>query len=289
MDQQVRRPTLQQVALHAGVSRSTAGAALAGSPRVARVTVERVRNAALSLGYRTQPHARQLRQGGPELVSIVLDTRLTHTADGALHPFWSRVLTGFLARMQTSGWLCAVQLQLPDVPLLPAPAPGVILATGDHGQVSMFVHDTFGQRVFSPVGHDEADAQHLSLWLATAAGERLRRDVCWAVLADYLRGAARRGHRVSRCCGVWGPEAQQRNTRIQTGSTSQHSRRLKHRMSRCCGPRSPSVVLLRIPGGLRLNNATLESRPAQQRHTRAGSRTECRDVAGPGHRLLCRC
>lgn len=158
-----RRPTLQQVALHAGVSRSTAGAALAGSPRVAQATVERVRDAALALGYRTQPNARQLRTGGPELVSIVLDTRLTHTADGALHPFWSRVLTGFLSRMQAHGWLCAVQLQRPDLPLLPAPAPGVILATGDRGQVSMFVHDTFGQRVFSPVADEHLDGAHMSL------------------------------------------------------------------------------------------------------------------------------
>jgi hypothetical protein len=39
----------------------------------------------------------------------------------------------------------------------------VILATGDRGQVSMFVHDTFGQRVFSPVGALQADAGLLSL------------------------------------------------------------------------------------------------------------------------------
>ncbi len=42
------------------------------------------------------------------------------------------------------------------------------------------------------------------------------------------------------------------------------------RMSCCCGPLWPSVVLLRIPGGTRLNNATLESGPAQQRDTRGG-------------------
>lgn len=176
-----RRPTLQQVALHAGVSRSTAGAALAGSPRVAVTTLERVRDSAVALGYRTEPHARHLRQGGPESVSIVLDTRLTHGSDGAFHPFWSRVLTGFIAHMQTSGWLCTVQLHHPGVPLLPTPAPGVVLATGDHGQVSMFVHDTFGQRIISPVEGEPHDGLHLCLHHDF--------DAIGRACADYLSGA----------------------------------------------------------------------------------------------------
>ncbi len=81
-----------------------------------------------------------------------------------------------------------------------------------------------------------------------------------------------------------GSQTQQRNTRIRTGSTSQHSWTTGHRMSRCCGLPTASVTLLRIPGGPSLNNATLESAPAQQRNTRAPPITECRVVAATGPR-----
>lgn len=120
-------------------------------------------------------------------MSVVLDTRLTHTTDGALHPFWSRVLTGFLARMQARDWLCVVQLQHPGVPLLPAPSPGVVLATGDKGQVSMFVQDTFGQHVVSPVDGRATDAMHLCLHhdfdaIGAACAHHLSRAGCGSVL-----------------------------------------------------------------------------------------------------------
>ena len=99
------------------------------------------------------------------------------------------------------------------------------------------------------------------------------------------RRADRSRRRHSRSCGRWqaaspgacgecrvvadfrGSQAQQRNTRFRTGSTTQHSRRLGHRMSCCCAPRAPIVVLLRIRGDPTLNSATFEDRTAQQRNT----------------------
>lgn len=120
-------------------------------------------------------------------MSVVLDTRLTHGPDGAFHPFWSRMLTGFLAHLQSNGWLCTLQLYMPGVPVLPAPAPGVVLATGDRGQVSMFVHETFGQRVFSPVDGDSDDGLHLTLHhdfdaIGNACADYLSNAGCGSVL-----------------------------------------------------------------------------------------------------------
>lgn len=157
------RPTLQQVALKAGVSRSTAGAALTGSGRVADSTAEKVRSAARSLGYRTEPHAALLRRGGPELATLVLDMRLTHTPDGSMHPFWARVLSGFVARMQIHNWLCIVQFQHAEAPLLPSPTPGVVLASSASGEVSLLVRDAFGQMVLGTDDSDDQDEARLSL------------------------------------------------------------------------------------------------------------------------------
>jgi hypothetical protein len=143
------RPTLKQVALRAGVSRSTAGAALSGSPRVFAATAEHVRQVAASLGYRTASHARLLRLGGPDLITLILDTRLTHADDGTLHPFWARVLTNFVTTWQQMGWLSIVQFQQPGGHVLQVPTAGVVMATHDDGSVSLSVERSFGQTVVS--------------------------------------------------------------------------------------------------------------------------------------------
>lgn len=91
------------------------------------------------------------------MANIVLDTRLTHNASGGMHPFWANLLTGLLVHMQQSNWLCTVQLQSADAPVLPASAPGVLLATSDTGRVSLFVRDAFGQTVVSPIPSVNAD------------------------------------------------------------------------------------------------------------------------------------
>jgi hypothetical protein len=96
------------------------------------------------------------------MASIVLDTRLTHTTDGDIHPFWARMLTGFLTRMQTHGWLCVVQFQTSDAPVFTIPAPAVVLATTDVGNPGLFLREAFGQTVLSPLEGD-ASAGRLTL------------------------------------------------------------------------------------------------------------------------------
>jgi hypothetical protein len=104
---------------------------------------------AASLGYRTASHARLLRLGGPDLITLILDTRLTHTDDGTLHPFWARVLTSFVTTLQQVGWLSIVQFQQPGGHVLQVPTAGVVMATHDDGSVSLSVEGSFGQTVVS--------------------------------------------------------------------------------------------------------------------------------------------
>ncbi len=85
-----------------------------------------------------------------------------------------------------------------------------------------------------------------------------------------------------------GSQTQQRNTRIWTCSTTQHSRQLRHLMSRCCGPRAPNVALWRAP--VAECRVVAESRGSQtQQHNtriRTGSTTQHSSNEGSGEILV---
>lgn len=66
-----RAPTITDVALLAGVSRTTVSHALAGKGRVDPATRERVQAATEQLGYRPNPRARRLRGGRAHAVAIL--------------------------------------------------------------------------------------------------------------------------------------------------------------------------------------------------------------------------
>ncbi|MCI2956929.1 LacI family DNA-binding transcriptional regulator [Agromyces atrinae] len=71
------RPTLADVAAHAGVSASTASIAFSGSGPVSDATKEKVRAAAEELGYAgPDPRARSLRRGRSGIVGVVLEERV---------------------------------------------------------------------------------------------------------------------------------------------------------------------------------------------------------------------
>ncbi|MGW6228362.1 LacI family DNA-binding transcriptional regulator, partial [Cellulosimicrobium cellulans] len=69
-----RRPTLLDVAAHAGVSKSLASLALRGDAGVSDRTRERIQNAADALGYRSNRLARALKQGRSMLLGVVLSS-----------------------------------------------------------------------------------------------------------------------------------------------------------------------------------------------------------------------
>lgn len=80
--------TLARVAEAAGVSVSTASAALSGTGRVSSATAERVREVAAGLGYRASGAARELRSGRPPVVGVVLDLEAVALHSNSAPALW---------------------------------------------------------------------------------------------------------------------------------------------------------------------------------------------------------
>ncbi|UES38441.1 substrate-binding domain-containing protein [Roseibium aggregatum] len=69
------RPTLRTVAQEAGFAVTTVSRALAGDPRIAETTRERVSEVARRLGYVPNRAAQRLRTGRTKVISLLLNTR----------------------------------------------------------------------------------------------------------------------------------------------------------------------------------------------------------------------
>ena len=99
-----RSVTLRDVALHAGVSRTTASYILNGRAdemRIATATVDRVREAIDDLGYRPNRVAQNLRTSTTKTIGVLSD----HVASGA---YASAMLTGASAAARRSGHLVVI-------------------------------------------------------------------------------------------------------------------------------------------------------------------------------------
>lgn len=90
------KPTISQVALRAGVGRSSAARVLGGYGSVSAHTRERVLSAAEELGYETNELARSMSTGVTMTIGVVL-------ADIA-NPFFSGVLQGVAAEARRAGY-----------------------------------------------------------------------------------------------------------------------------------------------------------------------------------------
>ena len=92
-----RRPTLDEVASHAGVSRTVASRAINDAPEVSRTAREAVQKAVRELGYVPNPTARALAtsQAGAVLLAVSHD-------DPALFadPFFAHVIVGINAALE---------------------------------------------------------------------------------------------------------------------------------------------------------------------------------------------
>lgn len=123
------RPTLADVAAEAGVSRSTASAALRGDSVVAERTQQAVREAARRIGYRTNLAASSLRSGRQQLIALVLDPAAV--AGGPLSPyvFWAAAISE-LAKELAELNIRLVSGTLEDLfALNEMPIDGVVIAT----------------------------------------------------------------------------------------------------------------------------------------------------------------
>jgi LacI family transcriptional regulator len=90
------RATIKEVAEYAGVSRSTASRALAGTGYVAEPVRVRVRNAAKKLGYVVDVTARSLKQQSSRLIGVVVSD--------LKNPFYAGLASGAARAARTAGY-----------------------------------------------------------------------------------------------------------------------------------------------------------------------------------------
>ena len=76
-----RRPTLEDVAERAGVSRALVSIVMRDAPGASEQTRERVRRAADEIGYRPDPRARRLRQHRTKLIGVTFTAGQEFHAD----------------------------------------------------------------------------------------------------------------------------------------------------------------------------------------------------------------
>lgn len=126
-----KRTTITDVAIHAGVSRSTVSLVLSDAPRIPQATKERVRDSMLELGYVYNRAARGVRAGDSSLLGLLLtDIRnpflaeLTMGVDRFAEARGLNVIQGFSfgsdSREQRIA-LSLVEHQVAALILLPAP------------------------------------------------------------------------------------------------------------------------------------------------------------------------
>ena len=93
----MKRPTINDVAARAGVSRSTASRAMSDYGRIAAETVERVKQAALELGYQPNAVAQSMRAGSTKTIGLVVITDFTNV-------FFDRATKGIVDAARANGY-----------------------------------------------------------------------------------------------------------------------------------------------------------------------------------------
>jgi DNA-binding LacI/PurR family transcriptional regulator len=107
------RPTIEDVARAAGVSRATASRAINNAPGVSKLLRARVGAAITGLGYQPNETARALASGRRRAVDVVAVTYGSGLGWLGTHPYFSRVLAGMMPVLEPAG----VQLRLRTIGL----------------------------------------------------------------------------------------------------------------------------------------------------------------------------
>jgi DNA-binding LacI/PurR family transcriptional regulator len=97
------RPTIEDVARVAGVSRATASRVINDAPGASGVLRSRVRAAVAELGYRPNETARALASGRQRTVDVIAVTYGTGVGWLGTHPYFSRVLAGMMPVLEGVG------------------------------------------------------------------------------------------------------------------------------------------------------------------------------------------
>ncbi len=100
-----RRPTLEDVAAHAGVSRALASIVIRGAAGASDTTRQRVLASAAQLGYRPDPRAQLLARRHSRLIGVSF---------GAHHPFHADLLEGIYLAAEPAGYDVALSALTPS-------------------------------------------------------------------------------------------------------------------------------------------------------------------------------
>lgn len=98
-----RKTTLAQVAVTAGVSKSTASYVLNGERKMSDETTAKVLKAAKDLGYRLDSKASGLRKGGSEIIGVLNTGLAVELVEGHSSLFWPRLAGSFIQRCSADG------------------------------------------------------------------------------------------------------------------------------------------------------------------------------------------
>ena len=101
------RPTLEDVAARAGVSRALVSIVIRGAPGASQATTARVLQAAAEIGYRPDPRARLLARSRGR-------SRLLGVTFGAEHPFHADLLEGIYLAAEPAGYDIALSALTPS-------------------------------------------------------------------------------------------------------------------------------------------------------------------------------
>lgn len=97
------RPTIDDVARLAGVSRATTSRALNGQPGASAAARERVAHAVAQLGYRADAAARELASGRRRTIDLVVYTCEDDIAWLGADPYYGRIMAGLLPALDREG------------------------------------------------------------------------------------------------------------------------------------------------------------------------------------------
>jgi DNA-binding LacI/PurR family transcriptional regulator len=103
-----RRPTLEAVAAHAGVSTATVSNALNGTGRLSEATRQRVLATARELGYTPASAARALARGGTGVLGLTMTTYGDLPVPYTEIPFYAQLALGAMAAAHKRGFLLQV-------------------------------------------------------------------------------------------------------------------------------------------------------------------------------------
>ena len=123
-----RPPTIKDVAAAAGVSPSTVSHTFSGRRAISEPTRKRVMEAAESLGYHPNPHARSMRTGKTEMIGLILRPYVSRSGSLQTHETFNR-LAGAVAVACIREGMGLVHIPVSDnAPTATLPMDGCIVA-----------------------------------------------------------------------------------------------------------------------------------------------------------------